>query len=154
MSTMNIKLIKCILFYFLVAFIAYLLIIWIYKKSKNMNGFSNYNLNEPGLYPASDTVPLLTDEYKYSGRKNVSNDSYNDIWWHYPIFREGSYKQITNNLRYYRNPDEGTCIRADFCGALYKDKKNKSNYIYPLPPVPPGASPRVNYYRTNVNLLL
>ena len=153
MSIMSIKLLKGILFYLFVASIAYLLIINRFYK-RNQNGFSNYNLEEPGIYPASDTVPLLTDTYKYSGSKNVSDNSYSDIWWHYPIFREGSYKQITNNLRYYKNPDEGTCIRADFCGALYKDKKNKSNYIYPLPPVPPGANPRVNYYRTDVNFLL
>ena len=151
---MNTNLLKGIFIYFLIAFIAYLLIIWFYKKSKNINGYSNYNLSEPGIYPSADTIPLLTDEYKYTGRKTVSNDSYPEIWWHYPIFREGSYKQITNNLRYYRNPDEGTCVRAEFCGALYSDKNNKSNYIYPLPPVPPGSNPRVNYYRTGVNLLL
>ena len=151
---MNTKLLKGILIYFLVAFVAYLLIIWFYKKSKNINGYSNYNLSEPGIYPSADNIPILSDVYKYTGSKNVSNDSYPKIWWHYPIFREGSYKQITNNLRYYRNPDEGTCVRAEFCGALYSDKNNKSNYIYPLPPVPPGANPRVNYYRTDVNLLL
>ena len=118
--------------------------------SKKM-GFSNYNLANPGSYPSMDNVPLLTGDYPYSGSKTVSNNNYNQIWWHYPIFRVGSYKQITNNLRYYKNPDEGTCIRADFCGALYKDKKNKSNITLPLPPAPVTQYPRVNYYNTNIN---
>lgn len=131
-----------------------LILFYIYWNSKMQSGFSNYNLDEPGVYPHSVDLPILTGEYKYSGNKNVSNNSYPDIWWHYPVLKVGSYKQITNNLRYYKNPDEGTCIGADFCGALYKDKKNKSNIIYPMPPVPPGTTPRVNYYRTNVDLLL
>ena len=126
----------------------------IYMYSKKRLGFTNYNLDNPGIYPLSDNLPILTDEYKYTGNKNVSNDSYSDIWWHYPILKFGTYEQITNNLRYYKNPDEGTCVRADFCGALYKDKQNKSNVIYPLPPVPAGPGPRVNYYRNSIDLLL
>jgi hypothetical protein len=122
--------------------------------SRKRIGFDNYNLAEPGIYPISDNLPILTDTYRFSGNKNVSNDSYSDIWWHYPVLNVGSYKQITNNLRYYNNPDEGTCVRADFCGALYKDKKNKSNIIYPMSPVPPGEGPRVNYYRSSANLML
>ena len=131
-----------------------LLLFYIFWNLKVQSGFSNYNLDEPGIYPVSVDLPIVTGEYKYTGNKYVSNNSYPDIWWYYPVLKVGSYKQITNNLRYYKNPDEGTCIGADFCGALYKDKKNKSNIIYPMPPVPPGAEPRVNYYRTNVDLLL
>ena len=137
----------CILLVYIVSFIMYI-------TSIKRDGFDNYNLAEPGMYPKSDDLPLLTDVYKYTGSKTVSNDSYHDIWWHYPVLKIGNFKQITNNLRYYNNPDEGTCITADFCGALYKEKKNKSNYIYPMPPVPQGEGPRVNYYRTPVDLLL
>lgn len=124
------------------------------------NGFSNYNLASlnPGQYPISEEIPILSDSYPYTGSKTVSNKNYNDIWWEYPIFKEGSYKQITNNLRYYKNPDEGICIRADFCNALYKNKKVKSNYIYPLPPLSwnPDSQDkvRVNYYWSKPNLLL
>jgi len=147
-KNMNILLIIglfCILFVFIFSLKSF---------KKSVLGFSNYNLDEPGIYPSSDDLPILNDVYPYTGSKTVSNDSYPDIWWHYPVLKVGSYKQITNNLRYYRNPDEGTCITADFCGALYKDKQNKSNIIYPLPPVPTGPGPRVNYYRSNVDLML
>ena len=63
------------------------------------------------------------------------------------LFKLGSYKQITNNLKYYDNPDNGTCIRADFCGALYKNKKDtNTNITLPLPPVKQGL--RVGYFIT------
>ena len=147
---------NCVFFYVLVTGILCLIAYRYYNsyKSKIRSGFSNFISKQAGNYPSADDLPILTDVYPYTGSKHVTDNTYNDIWWHYPIFREGSYKQITNNLRYYNNPDEGTCIRADFCGALYKEKDNKSNYIYPLPPVPHGTKPRVNYYRTNVDLLL
>ena len=135
----------CVFFIFIFQFIV---------QIKKQSGFSNYNLAEPGAFPSSVDLPILNDVYKYTGSKTVSNDSYPDIWWHYPVLKTGSYKQITNNLRYYKNPDEGTCIGADFCGALYEDKKNKSNIIYPMRPVPPGPGPRVNYYRSTTNLML
>jgi hypothetical protein len=114
--------------------------------------YGNYDLANPGAFPQSVDVPLLTGDYQYTGHKYVSDDNYSDIWWHYPIFREGSYAQITNNLRYYKNPDEGTCVRAEFCGTLYKDQKNKSNIVLPLPEAPEGEGPRVGYYRTDVNV--
>lgn len=134
----------------MIIILGYLAVAYFFKTTKS--GFDT--LANPGIYPESDNVPLLTGDYPYSGSKVVSNDSYNDIWWHYPIFRLGSFTQITNNLRYYKNPDEGTCIGAEFCGALYNDRKNKTNIIKPLPPAANGPGPRVNYYTTNTNLLL
>jgi len=124
--------------------------------ANNKDGFSNYNLADPGLIPNSENTTLLETVYPSTHRKVVSNKNYNDIWWEYPIFKEGSYKQITNNIRYNDNPDEGTCIRAEFCNALYKNKKVKSNYTLPLPPVPNKSedSARVNYYWTKPDLLL
>ena len=115
-------------------------------------GFSHYNLQEPGVFPESVSLPILNN-YKYTGHRNVSNDSMNDIWWYYPSFGVQSYKQITNNLRYRNNPDEGTCSRADFCGALYRNKSHPSNSVFPLPEAQEGPGARVNYYRTEPNLL-
>jgi hypothetical protein len=115
-----------------------------------VEGFSLYNGLE-GKYPVSVDQAIL-DDYPKIGKNVTSNNNYSDIWWHYPIFSEGSYKQLTNNLRYWRNPDEGTCIRADFCGALYHDKKNtKSNEVFPLPPAEEGPGARVGYYRSEPN---
>ena len=119
-----------------------------------IEGYSNYNLANPGIYPESE--PLLSCSYPFTGRKTVSKNSYNDIWWNYPIFKVGSYAQITNNLRYRKNPDDGVCITSDFCGALYKDNQLKSNISKPLPPAPTVTADnvRVGYYLTNNNLLM
>jgi hypothetical protein len=117
---------------------------------RGVEGFSSLS---PGKYPVSDDKALLND-YPQIGKNKVSNDNYNQIWWHYPVFTLGSYEQITNNLRYRYNPDDGQCIRADFCGALYHSNKNtKSNILKPLPPAEEGPGARVGYYRSEPNEL-
>jgi len=108
--------------------------------------------NTEGKYPISVNQGIL-DDYPLIGKNETSNDNYRDIWWHYPIFPVGSYKQVTNNLRYHYNPDQGNCVRADFCGAFYHNKKNVSNIINPLPPAEEGAGARVGYFRTKPNIL-
>jgi len=121
---------------------------------KMVEGFSgNYDLTTPGAFPSSVNEAIL-DDYKKIGKNITSKDNYNQIWWKYPIFTLGSYEQITNNLRYRYNPDDGTCIRADFCGALYHDKKDTpSNIVTPLPPAQEGSGARVGYFRTEPNEL-
>ena len=120
---------------------------------KTQEGFSNLTLESSiGEIAASEEV-LLQDTYPITGRNGISNDGANDIWWHYPIFEVGSYKQITNNVRYPHNPDEGTCMPASMCGALYRNKKIGSNIVTPLPPVNPMCGTRVGYFSTNKNLL-
>ena len=104
---------------------------------------------------ANSDKPLLYNSFKPNYQHNgVSADNYSDIWWNYPIFKVGSFKQITNNLRYFKNPDEGTCTRAEFCGAFYKDKPHKSNEIHPLGPVPGGNGLRVGYFRSKDDLIM
>lgn len=104
-----------------------------------------------GTYPVSVDQAILND-YPLIGKNKTSNDDYSEIWWHYPIFTLGSYKQLTNNLKYRYNPDDGTCSTADFCGALYHSNKNtKSNIIHVLPPAQEGPGARVGYFRTEPN---
>jgi hypothetical protein len=121
---------------------------------KNIEGFSGlYDLTTPGTFPKSVDQAIL-DDYPLIGKNKTSNNNYNQIWWRYPVFTLGSYEQITNNLQHRYNPDEGTCVRADFCGALYHDKKNtKSNIITPLPPAEEGPGARVGYFRSEPNEL-
>jgi hypothetical protein len=108
-----------------------------------------------GKYPISEDNALLQygNSYPISGKNGVSNKNISDIWWYNPIFKEGSYEQITNNLRYRNNPDNGSCSRSEFCGALYKDNQVASNISTPLPPVKPSCGSRINYYYTPENLL-
>jgi hypothetical protein len=116
-------------------------------------GYSNFNLKETGSN-VHDADAILTKEFPSTGRKTVTKNNYSDIWWYYPIFKVGSFAQITNNLRYRNNPDDGKCRQAEFCGALYKDNQVTSNIINPLPPVPDTPGTRINYYRTQDNLFL
>jgi hypothetical protein len=127
---------------------------FIYKITKNSEGFSGvYDLSTPGYFPKSIDQVIL-DDFPQIGKNKTSNYNYNEIWWHYPIFSLGSFKQITNNLKHHYNPDQGTCIRADFCGAVYHDNKDtKTNIITPLPPVEEGPGARVGYFRSEPNEL-
>ena len=117
-----------------------------------IEGFKSQDLTTPGTYPVSVDKPIL-NSFPLTGNKGVSNKNYQDIWRDYPEFSKSSFEQITNNLRYVDNPDECTCIRADMCNALYKNRKHKSNKVCPLPPAEQGAGARVGYYRSDPNLL-
>lgn len=96
--------------------------------------------------------PLLSDMFPLMHPIRISDKSEDKIWWHYPTFQVGSYNQITNNLKYMKNPDIATCTPDDMCGTFYHDRQQpQSNYIYHLPPVT-IQSPnqiRVNYFTTS-----
>lgn len=107
------------------------------------------NIINPGLFP---NKPLL-NSYPLTNNKGVSNNSSETIWFDYPVFSLGSYKQLTNNLRFWSNPDNGKCSRAEMCGTLYRNKRVKSNIVKPLPCAQQGNGARVGYYRTQPNYL-
>ena len=115
--------------------------------------FEGFSLNNAGIYPHANEVPIIADEYPYTGSKTVSKNDASKIWTNYPQFQLGSYEQITNNFKYSDNPDNGTCSRAEFCGALYENKSYGSNIIKPLEPVCSGSGARVGYFRSDKDLL-
>lgn len=120
----------------------------------NVEGFQPDVLGINQKFPQEVDDVLLKGDYPLTGKNVVSNNSASTIWWHYPIFKVGSYKQITNNLKYPNSPDDGQCMPAEFCGSLYEEKPDMpSNYIEPLGPVPDCPGARVNYYTTQPNLL-
>ena len=142
------------LFLILVLTVGMPLFFKVFETFKNSEGYSNYTLDGAmGKFPESQTDVLLQDTYEAIGKNEVSNESANDMWWRYPIFKLGSYKQITNNIRYPNNPDDGRCTPANMCYALYNNKNLGSNYIQPLPPVNPNCGTRVGYFTTEENLL-
>ena len=118
----------------------------IYNNNTNLGG-------DKGKNPFPENDLLLEDSYPLTGRNGISNNGASNIWWHYTVFKLGSYEQITNNIRYSNNPDVGTCMPASMCGALYREKQLKSNYIKPLPPINPDCGTRIGYFDTNINLL-
>ena len=127
---------------------------FLFNFSNMLEGYSNYELNQSiGIVPNSQTEVLVQDTYPPIGKNELSNNTSNDIWLHYPVFNLGSYEQITNNIRYPNNPDEGTCMPASMCGALYKNKNIGSNIFKPLPPVNPECGKRVGYFNTDTQLI-
>lgn len=139
---------------FLLTLLIVVAVILFYNSSTKKEGFSNYSLGAAsGNYPSAQTEVLLQDSFPITGKNGVSNNGSNQIWWHYPIFKVGSYDQITNNLKYPNNPDTGRCMPADFCGTLYKEKQTQSNYIKQLPPVNANCGTRVGYFATDINML-
>lgn len=99
-----------------------------------------------GSFPDAVSSGLLSDTYPI-GKSNGA------MWWMKPVSQVGSYKQITNNLKYYRNPDIGTCTPNMFCGVMYKDRVLGSNCHDPLGPAP-DCDVRINYYVTDTRPLL
>ncbi len=120
-----------------------------------LEGYSNYNLaGAMGKYPKAQTSVLVQDTYPAIGKNELSNATSADIWNEYPVYEMGSYEQKTNNIRYPYTPDEGTCMPATMCNALYKKKVIGKNYVLPLPPVNiVTCGRRINYYNTDINLL-
>ena len=126
----------------------------IFNLSNMIEGYSNYSLDQAtGMFPDAQTKVLVQDTYPLIGKNQISNDTSNDIWWHYPTFKLGSYDRITNNIRYPNNPDIGRCTPASVCGALYHEKKLGDNYIKPLPPVSTDCGTRVGYFTTNEQVI-
>jgi len=114
--------------------------------SKNIENYDNFNLGSRGNYPAAVNEVLLEDSFPIKNNIEISNVSENKMWWHYPIFKVGSYTQINNNLKYPNNPDTGSCMPSDFCGSIYKEQQIHSNISKVLPPVNSSGGIRVNYY--------
>ena len=123
-----------------------------FEGFKGYKRYKSDDLTVPGEFPRSVDKPIL-DDYPLINSKSISTNNASDIWKDYPSFGVGSFKQLTNNIRFNRNPDDGTCSRAEFCGALYHDIKHPSNIIKPLPPAEEGKGARVGYYRSEPNTL-
>ena len=142
------------IFLILVLAVGFPLFFKIKESFQKKEGYSNYTLDGAmGGFPAAQTDVLVQNSYPRINKNGISNNTSNDIWWHYPIFKLGSYAQITNNIRYPNNPDEGTCMPTSMCGALYHEKQERTNYVKPLPPINPTCGTRVGYFTTNKNLL-
>ena len=120
-----------------------------------MNLTEGFNtLANPGIYPAAENGGLLGEGsgsvYPATGAIHTGNEGAKDMWWRAPVFQVGSYKQITNNIRYPRSTDEGRCTPAEFCDTLYHDREpRESNIATVLPPVNDSEGNRVGYFTTN-----
>jgi hypothetical protein len=96
-----------------------------------------------GSYPASVDNPMMVDsKYPYRTPGGLSDENYSEQWKLYPVWSVGSYKQKTNNIKYWPQPCNGTAAPADVCGGLYKKIIPKDRCT----PPPQRNCLRVNYY--------
>jgi predicted transglutaminase-like cysteine proteinase len=95
----------------------------------------------------TDTDLLLDDVYermpiKIASKTRKELSSYNsDI-----NTSVGSFEQITNNVKNWEQPDNGTCPNNDFCNNIYKKKIFN---IKPFTPANINDKYRINMYVSN-----
>ena len=139
--------------------LAFPMVVSYFSSKKYKEKFTSYNIttnNDLGIgagnFPSSLDDFYLQDNFPLRPNPGVldldGDEQASKMWWHYPIFKEGSYAQLTNNLRYPNNPDVGNCTPANICGSIYRKRKNRSNYVYPLPPINLKCNTRIGYYLT------
>lgn len=135
-----------------------------------LENFENHNLEEEEsdfanpknvLLPSkqnniinNENVVLLDGVYPTTNNNEITDNGSNQIWKDYsPIVEVGSYQQITNNMKYFKNPDDGKCMPASMCNVLYENKDVPSNVVKPMEPVNDTCGTRVGYFTTDNNLL-
>lgn len=135
-------------------FFAVISSVFIPKLMVQENFENQYTLETPGILPDSDKPGVLDCVFPATGYTKVQNVGASQIWKDYPVVQVGCYTQTTNNIRYPDNPDEGTCMPAEFCNLYYKDRPKISNIVMPLDPVVEGQDgTRVNYFYTPGQLM-
>jgi len=121
---------------------------------KQREGFSADRVPS-GEYPREVDEPLLYPEYpkKTTGYGVVlrENDSENNSKL-YPVAANlSNYDQATNNVRDWVTPDNGSCMPAGMCGALYAPK-TPAEYNVPQPLPLNHPERRVGFYAAGISL--
>lgn len=122
-----------------VIILAVLLFIAYTYVSTGKEGFS------PALFPKEVDFPLLYGDYPLKQKMGLSKTNSDVAAKEYPIYSATSLE--SNNVRYWKTPDNGKCTPATFCDSLYDAK---------IPPVlglnkpePEWTHGRVNYYSSS-----
>ena len=144
--------------------LAFPMVVNYFSSKQYKENFFSYDINSnndlvggAGEFPSSLDDFYLQHNFPLRPKPGVlefDNEEASKMWWHYPIFKEGSYAQITNNLRYPNNPDIGICTPEDMCGSIYKDRRHPTNYVYPKPPININCDTRVGYFLTDKSLMM
>ena len=138
-----------LIIFVIVLALCYLGVLKITSKESFESNMNNDNLLRPGKYSVSADKPLLHGYYNIKDNTNgTKNNNYN-IWEEYPVY-ENSYKQETNNKRYWNTPDNGLCSPAEFCGTPYSPTNIKIDKVSPGFPVGAPVT-RINWWATKNN---
>ena len=106
---------------------------------------NNNNRLSPGEYSISVNEPILYGDYNVKEDTGVTKNNRSDIWKDYPVY-PSSFKQETNNRRYWKTPDNGMCSTAEFCGTPYYDTDIEIDKVSPGIPVGASGVTRVNWW--------
>jgi hypothetical protein len=142
-----------------VCFIGFILVLslWIIVECNKRwyNGNENFTiLREPGIYPSAVTNPILYGDYPISSSypNPMVKNSLHEISMHKTEGPISSYDQVTNNYRYWKNPENGTVLDPSLSGFSFYGEKN----IHPeLPACSPGwldTEIRINYYNSGTEM--
>lgn len=118
--------------------IMFLIIISQQIFKKNKEGY----LSPKRYISIDDNDLLLKDFYKIHDNPGLSNNNSLNALSLYPKSDMSSFEQKTNNKRHWFTPCNGSSIRSDICGALYKGKALKKNKMI----IPTMSSMRVNMF--------
>ncbi len=113
-----------------------------------LSGYKKESFLSPGTYPESDMRGIL-NQYQMRSNPQLSTMSYEKESLLYPISPVGSYKQTTNNKRYWSQPCNGTMSPATFCNSLYQEKNVEKPATICRPNLDCNNGNRVNVYCAN-----
>ena len=118
-----------------------------YKNVEKFSTNSTYYNKKKVIKDGGDNFLLLGDSFPITDNPNkLTNAQFSTTWRQNPALNISSMKQITNNIRYNKSPENGSTTPSDFSGAFYKPIRNKSNYIHTLPSTSIYNARRVNYF--------
>jgi hypothetical protein len=124
----------------LVLFLIILLLTAIFKFQTTKEGLQPMDYSSENSI--SDDGLLLKGFYRTKENPGVSLHGSADRLRLFPKTAMSSYEQKTNNKRHWFTPCDGSSVRADMCGGLYKGKALKKQQHV----VPSMTSGRVNMY--------
>jgi len=137
----------------LITFILFAVLLYMANESDILaEGYENLFTLTPDN--AEGNNYLLKGQFPIS-KNPVSTKKYSQEWKLYPVFSIPSFKQMTNNLRYFTNPSIAHESPEDFLDTFYGNKTAKSNIISygDVKPIVTYHEPRVGYWNTNVDVM-
>jgi hypothetical protein len=111
----------------LVLFAVILLLLIIFNVNINdivtLKGIINREpfYSNPGCYPQSVTKPLLFDTYNLKKNMGLSNLGSEELFNNDTVYSTTNLE--VNNVRHWKQPNNGKCRPASLCGNIYEPKK-------------------------------
>lgn len=113
--------------YKIIFFLIFVIILFSVMHSKINENFITF-----GDYPKTTELPLLHDNFPTKTKISLSENKSNDLFEMTTIYPSNS-KEI-NNIKELKTPDNGKCLPAELCNAIYDIKPvQQNNEMQPEP---------------------